>query len=88
LTVFNFAQSATVLSLYTHGVISLLGKSCFIDMKGAFSRIANQFTDLFLNSVDRNPLIPWRMSYKMLQRLIRTLSNVLRESAAIASISI
>jgi hypothetical protein len=43
---------------------------------------------LFLNSVNDDSFIPWRMCYKMLEWLIRAFSNLLCESAAIASISI
>jgi len=47
-------------------VSSLLRKSSFIDMEGTLNGIANQFTDLFLNSVNHDSFIPWRMCYKML----------------------
>jgi len=88
LTILNFSQSTAILPLYTYGAISLLGKSCFINMQRSLNRISNQFADLFLKFVDQDPFIPWRMRYEMLQRLIGALADLICESAAIASTSI
>jgi hypothetical protein len=88
LAVLYFSQSAAILPLYTYRAISLFGKSCFIDMQRSLNRISDQFANLFLKLVDQDPFIPWRMRYKMLQRLIGAFANLVCESAAIASISI
>jgi len=57
-------------------------------MQRSINRISDQFAYLFLKFADQDPFIPWRMSYKMLQRLIGAFANLACESATIASISI
>jgi hypothetical protein len=88
LAILNFSQSAAILPLYSYRAISLFGKSRFINVQRPIDRISDQFADFLLKFIDQDSLIPWRMRYKMLQRLIGAFADFLCEPAAIASFSI